>query len=202
MRSHHLYLGTLIILAAIAASAAELLKLSATLEPKEDFGVNNCSLYCAAYPKITVSAQLQSYSRNHYGAKKLADGEKTTAWIVAGGPREWIEFAFEPEGFHPDVPKVNRRLGVDKLYILNGYAKSPQHWKEHSRVHELELSVDGRPVSTIVLLDHNSPQTVDLPPTLLQRGMRFRFTIRTIFPGSRYQETAVSEIRLDGYGHH
>ena len=64
------------------------------------------------------------------------------------------------------------------------------------------LAVDGRDVAMISLLDDQRPQRVDLPRTLLHRGITFRFTIVTTCKGDRFDETAVSEVHIDGYGHH
>jgi hypothetical protein len=132
----------------------------------------------------------------------LADGKGETAWVVQHGVGAWFEFVFQADGFHPDVPLENKRTGVNCLYVWTGYNKTPERWREHARIRQLSLSVDGHKVAIIALLDAAQPQRVDLPPTLLRRGMRFRFTIEDTYPGDRFDETAVSEVRLDGYGHH
>lgn len=191
-----------IVLAVALLAQPQLPVRSAVVEPNADFDPDSCSLYCAAGPDVVVSAHLARQSRVQYGADRLTDGKGRTAWIVDKGPGEWFEFAFHPSGFHPDFPVDNDRTGVDVLFIWNGYNKSPVHWREHGRVRELELAIDGKAVAIVTLLDDPRPQTVGLPKTLLRRGMRFRFTIRSVFPGDRFDETAVSEARLDGFGHH
>jgi hypothetical protein len=180
----------------------ELPALQAVLQSDEDFCVECCSLYCAASPTPRVSSHLEPHHRDSYGPEALADGKGQTAWVVARGPGEWFELVFEPAGFHPDVPENNTRTGVDRLYLWNGYNKSPERWREHARVHHLRLDVDDRPVAVLTLLDEQRPQRVDLPRTLLRRGMHFRFTVLDVFPGNRFDELAVSEVRLDGFGHH
>lgn len=176
--------------------------LEAALAADEDFCVECCSLYCAAYPTARVSSHLAPQHRNSYGAELLVDGKGQTAWVVARGPGEWFELLFEPSGFHPGVPDHNTGTGVDRLYIWNGYNKTPERWREHARVHHLRVDVDNESVALITLLDEQRPQGVGLPRTLLRRGIRFRFTVVDVFPGSRFDELAVSEVRLDGYGHH
>ena len=186
----------------LMSAALELPILQAVPQPDEEFCVECCSLYCAAYPTVRVSSHLPLQHRNEYGAEVLADGKRQTAWVVAHGPGEWFELAFEASGFHPGVPEDNKSTGVDRLYLWNGYNKSPEHWRDHARAKHLRLDVDERPVAVITLLDEERPQRVGLPRTLLRRGMRFRFTIVDVFPGRRFDELAVSEVRLDGYGHH
>jgi hypothetical protein len=184
------------------STAADLPVVQAVLEPKEEFCVECCSLYCAATPTVSVSSHLPPQHRNEYGAAVLEDGKGQTAWVVEHGSGEWFEFGFEASGFHPDIPEDNQRTGVNRLYVWNGYGKTPSRWREHARARRLRLDVDGRPVALITLLDDSCPQRVDLPPTLLRHGMRFRFTVVDVFPGTSVDELAVSETRLDGYGHH
>ena len=185
-----------------AAIVAGLPESHAVLEPTWEFCVDCCSLYCAAAPTLKISDHLSPRSGNAYGATELEDGRTDTAWVVRRGPGAWFEFAFEPAGFHPGLPPNNTRTGVDRLYVSNGYNKSPRHWREHARIRQLLLAVDGRDVAMISLLDDQRPQRVDLPRTLLHRGITFRFTIVTTCKGDRFDETAVSEVHIDGYGHH
>ncbi|MCC6491112.1 MAG: hypothetical protein IT364_26730 [Candidatus Hydrogenedentes bacterium] len=172
------------------------------LDPDADFNPESCSLYCMAYPSESVSEHIPSQGKVHYDAGQIRDGEPKTAWVVKDGPTSWLEFTFKDSGFHPDFDENWKRTGVDTLYILNGYNKSPEHWRNHARIRELELSVNGSSLGVITLLDSSKPQAVTLPKTLLQRGMRFRFTVRSVYPGAKFPELAVSEARLDGYGHH
>ncbi len=186
----------------LLAVAPDLPVLQAVSEPTEEFCVDCCSLYCAASPSLRVSSHVAAQHGSRYDASVLEDGKGATAWVVNGGPSEWFEFVFEASGFHPDFPIDNKRTGVDALYLWNGYDKSLARWREHARAHELRLTVDDRAVATVTLLDDARPQRVDLPPTLLRRGMRFRFTILSVYAGARFQEMAIAEVRLDGYGHH
>jgi hypothetical protein len=155
-----------------------------------------------AYPSLSVSRHLSTQGEVEYDANQMCDGEASTAWVVKKGPGEWFELRFEPDQFHPDFRDDSQRTGVDSLYIWNGYNKSLEHWRNHARVHKADLSVDGEHVCTIALLDDARPQIVTLPKTPLHRDIRFRFTIRSVYPGDKYDEVAVSEVRLDGYGHH
>jgi len=183
-------------------AASDLPVLQAVVEPREQFCVECCSLYCAASPKVRVSRHVSPQLGNRYDAAALADGKGDTAWVVKNAVGEWFEFVFEASEFHPDVPVDNKRTGVNRLYLWNGYNKSAKRWREHARVRELRLAVDGQPIAELTLLDDQRPQGLDLPPTLLRRGMRFGFTVVSVYPGERYEELAVSEARLDGYGHH
>lgn len=176
--------------------------LQGVIAKDTSFDPNDCSLYCAVYPTLSVSNHLPRVKANGYGSAELDDGNVATAWVVRGGVGEAFTFLFEQEGGRPGEPLGNANLGIDQLYISNGYNKTASQWRNHGRVRELELAIDGKPIALVRLLDDPHPQAVDLPRTLLHHGMRVRFTIRKTYPGSRFDETAVSEVRLDGYGHH
>ena len=174
------------------------LRLVAVSAPTEEFCVDCCNLYCAAGPTLTVSKHLAPQGRVRYDAARLDDGHPTTAWVAADGVGEWFEFEFKPgEG-----QSLHGRIGVNEVYILNGYAKSPSHWREHSRVKDLDLLIDGALRAHIALADDSKPQLVSLPDIPLHPNLKLRFVVRSVYPGVRYQELAVSEVRLDGYGHH
>lgn len=191
------------LLATVAlAAAAQLPRIQAVTEPGEPFCVDCCSLYCAAVPTLKVSTHLSPQAGNEYGSTVLEDGKGETAWVTRSGVGEWFEFVFEADGMHPGVPVENDRTGVDRIILWNGYNETPERWREHARIRQLRLEVDGRAIVLLELLDLPQPQRIDLPPTLLHRGIRFRFVVTSTFPGARFDEAAVSEARLDGYGHH
>jgi hypothetical protein len=180
------------------AAAADVPRLVATVEPGEEFCVDCCSLYCAAGPTLSVSKHLAAQDRARYDAARLEDGHRTTAWVVSNGIAEWFQFEFQPgEG-----QTLNPRLGVNEVYILNGYAKSPSHWRDHARAKDLDLLVDGKLFARIALRDESKPQLVSLPNIPLHANLTLRFLVRSIYPGARFQELAISEVRLDGYGAH
>ena len=188
--------GVLILL--LVTVLAEIPVVEAVAAPTEQFGVDDCSLYCAAFPELSVSRHLAPQERVRYDNARLQDGLATTAWVVDGGLGEWFEFVFRSgEGQH-----LEPRLGVNTLYILNGYRKSEAHWREHARVRELEVVVDGAARARVRLLDNSQPQRVVLPNLPLHPDLSVRFVVRGLYPGSRFKETAISEVRLDGYGHH
>jgi len=187
-----------VLVALLLASAADLPRIASVASPDEEFSIENCSLYCAVSPTTAVSRSLEAQGRVHYDASRLDDGRPSTAWVVGGGPGEWFQFTFTPGA----EQRQSGRLGVSVVYILNGYAKSPQHWRDHSRVKELELQVDGTAMAVLSLPDERTPQMVRLPDLPMRRTLVLRFLVKSVYPGARFQELAISEVRIDGYGHH
>lgn len=190
--------STLLLSFLLVAAHPRLETLRFVGDPSEDFCVECCSLYCAAYPTSAVSNHLGPQDHVRYDAARLGDGHSQTAWVARGGIGEWVELAF--------LSGADRSFGgqkaVTKVYILNGYLKSESHWREHARVRSMDLLVDGVPRHRLLLLDTREPQRVDLPPIPLHERLALRFVVRDVYAGSRFNEVAVSEIRVDGIGHH
>lgn len=162
-----------------------------------------CSWYCAdVAPTESASSVLES-ADGRYAAGKAHDFDFRTAWVEGkkdAGKGEWLEYLFDL----PETPEKPAGFGVDELVIFNGYWKSEVLWKENARVKILEMSVDGRPFMTIELADVMKIQTVSFPLVPLKAGdkIRFRFTIRDVYPGTKHQDTAISELLFDGKGDH
>src|SRR4030042_368443 len=129
----------------VAVLSTGLLHVEVVIKPNTDFNPDSCSLYCAASPDLSVSNHLTPQGKVQYDANQMADGDIRTAWIASNGLGEWFEFTFTAEGFPPELPLDNPRTGVDSLYIMNGDAKSSQHWRGPARLHKLEMSIDGEP---------------------------------------------------------
>jgi hypothetical protein len=108
---------TLSLLAALLASAP---LLTSVPEPKETFSVGSCSLYCAVVPSLSDSRHIAPQGRVTYDPDNADDGRADTAWVTNGGPGEWLLFIFR----EAHEVEIRLSLGVNRLYILNGYAKS------------------------------------------------------------------------------
>ena len=182
----------------LAVAPADVPQLQAVSVPTEEFCVDCCNLYCAACPTLSVSHHLAPQGRAQYDAARLEDGHPTTAWVVSEGVSEWFQFKFEPgEG-----QNLHQSIGVNELLLLNGYAKSPGHWRDHARAKDLDLVVDGVVRAHITLLDDSKPQSVALPKIPLHPDLTLRFIVRSVYAGAKFNELALSEARIDGYGHH
>jgi hypothetical protein len=182
----------------LAVAQPEVASLQSVSVPQEGFCVDCCNLYCAAAPTLSVSHHLSARDATRYDAAQLGDGYLQTAWVVSNGPGEWFEFSFLPGEGQILEPKI----GVSELYFQNGYAKNPAHWRDHARVRRLELQVDGVTRATIALPDQITPQRVSLPQLPLHPNLTLRFVVRSVYPGARFSEAAISEARVDGCGHH
>jgi hypothetical protein len=144
----------------------------------------NCSrdgetLYCA-------SSVLSPQGKNSYRTINLRDGRASTAWVEGRpgqGEGEWILIGF------------NRERSINGLELRNGYAKNRDIFVKNSRVRELEILLSTGKTLRRTLQDTDQPQIVSLNGAGPARWLQLR--IVSVYPGSKYSDTAISELRVD-----
>lgn len=175
-----------------------------TLSDIYDILGGGCSFYCGCYyDTVICSSSLPPQGSRTYGANNAADLSYETAWVegkTGNGIGEWIEYQF---------PANNPR--ITNIIVCNGYIRTRQAWEENARVKKLEVSVNGKKFTTLHLDDIYAEQTFDVgeigwsheegtdPGT---DPIKIRFTIVDVYPGTKYSDTAISEIYFDGIDVH
>lgn len=154
-----------------------------------------CSFYCACERvKPKASSFLPAQGRMNYVPGNCHDLQYNTAWVEGkadDGIGEWIEYTF---------PTHNPPL--QQIIIVNGYVRTMKTWTENSRVKDLELSINGRRYAMLHLEDVYASQTFDVDDIETGgRPLTLRFTIRSVYPGTKYKDTAISEIYFNGPSH-
>ena len=205
MRNRVVALGIVLAGASLAlAAAAPLLRgVAVPSENPDDVKewAGGCSLYCAIAPSVRASSRLAPSGGARYDAKQGHDFNLQTAWVEGAkgnGVGEYLEYTYD------FTEKSQASLAVNHITVFNGYRKSRHLWKANGRVKAFALSVNGKPRGVIRLADAYNYQTVELPPIPLANGKKtvLRFTIRDVYPGEKYQDTAVTDLTFDGTGHH
>ena len=118
-----------------------------------------------------------------YDPGRVTDGSWSTVWVegAAGdGVGEWIEIG------------LGRSVTVSKLGVVNGYGKGVRYL-ENGRVRDAVLEFSDGSTQGIHLADNNEMQYFDLRPVSTST---MRLTIRSVYPGTRWDDTAVGELRL------
>jgi hypothetical protein len=122
-----------------------------------------------------------------YGPEKLADARLDTAWVPGQGDRgdgvgEWliVEFA--------------KREPVSSIQILNGYHKNAGIFARNNRVRVLEIVTSEGRRKTVTLDDDAGLQTVNFDDGSECKWIQF--IIRSVYRGSKYRDTAISELRI------
>lgn len=167
---------------------------------------DKCSFYCASGLGVQkATSELKPEHGIAYRASNAHDLSYKTAWIegVPGyGIGESITYTFPPEN-----PRIT------KVIIVNGYVKSDKAWKENSRVKKLKMYVNGKPYALLNLEDSKKEQIFnvetigysdrkDLATLKKKPEMIIKFEIADVYPGEKYDDTAITEIYFDGIDHH
>ena len=169
----------------------------ATEELASDEVFAGCSLGCALGWDLEASSSLATQGGNRYDASQLEDASARTAWVEgAEGPGVGEALTFRLLG---DPQHDLGAVPLSGLRVVNGYAKSEAAWRENGRVRTAVLLVNGRAVARVELADTRLMQSVVLPqPVQVAAGDLVTFVIAAVYPGERYDDTALSEIVLDG----
>jgi hypothetical protein len=139
--------------------------------------------YCVS----SVLAQDQVVNRFNYGPDSLFDKASDTAWVegVPGqGIGEWVVVEFD-----------QYRL-VTAIEIRNGYNKDRDIYEKNGRVREIKLEFSERQKRSVTLKDTGTPQPIALPKDQPLKAYWIKFTIESVYPGSKFDDTAISELHI------
>lgn len=123
---------------------------------------------------------------NIYGPRNLIDGNDKTAWVEGSDGQGLGEFV---------VLEFDSTRTVRGLTIRNGYAKSPDTFAKNSRVKDIELRFSSGDSIEATLKDQPGPQHVALSQPINAKWIEL--IIRSVYPGSKYSDTAIDEIDID-----
>lgn len=136
---------------------------------------------------IEVSSRLNGKQANAYGPGNLVDGPET-AW-VEGAKGNGIG-----ERVRISQAGGSQKMKFQKILIWNGYQKSAKTFDENARVRELRLTWPGG-THVVELQDKTGEQIIRLPSPLNVPWIQFE--IMSVYPGSKYQDTALSGLSLN-----
>lgn len=160
------------------------------------FYSGNCSWYCGGQiDSVTASSALA----DRYAAEKAHDFSIVTAWVegVEGnGVGEYIKYAFP--GTCPRITTV---------LIHNGYVKNWDVWRDNARVKRLLMYYNDEPYAILNLQDTMGLQSFDVGVLGYEDkdsapAWSIKFEILEVYPGKKYEDTAITEIYFDGIDVH
>lgn len=157
----------------------------------------NCSWYCGGQiDSVTASSALGE----KYAADNAHDFSIVTAWVegVEGnGEGEYVKYSFP--GTCPRITTV---------LIHNGYVKNWDVWRDNGRVKKLLMYYNDKPY--VVLNLNNTMHLQRFEVGILGHEERseaspawsIKFEILEVYPGKKYEDTAITEIYFDGIDVH
>jgi len=122
----------------------------------------------------------------------VVDGDLATSWQEGADDEagQWIEVTFEP-------------ARLDYVVVYSGYQLSHDAFLANRRPKDVTVSVDGAAPQAFLLADTEQPQRIDVGD--VPGASRVRITIvstydpqATDYPGSPFDDMAISEIRAFG----
>lgn len=156
----------------------------------------NCSWYCGGQiDSVTASSALA----DRYAAEKAHDFSIVTAWVegVEGnGEGEYLRYLFP--GTCPRITTV---------LIHNGYVKNWEVWYDNARVRRLLMYYNDEPYAILNLQDTMGLQSFDVGVLGYEDkdsapAWSIKFEILEVYPGKKYEDTAITEIYFDGIDVH
>ena len=165
----------------------------------DDLYSGKCSWYCGGViDTITASSSLPASRTINYGPSNAHDFDHTTAWVEgANGPGIGESLTYEFPGGCPRITTVK---------ILNGYVKSEKAWRENNRVKQLRIWYEGKPLAILDLEDTRDMQCFEVGTLGYNNSdaakWQLRFEIVAVYPGTKYHDTAITELIFDGIDVH
>ena len=160
------------------------------------FYSGNCSWYCGGQiDSVTASSALA----DRYAAEKAHDFSIVTAWVegVEGnGEGEYLRYSFP--GTCPRITTV---------LIHNGYVKNWEVWRDNARVKRLLMYYNDESYAILNLQDTMGLQSFDVGVLGYEDkdsapAWSIKFEILEVYPGKKYEDTAITEIYFDGIDVH
>ena len=169
-------------------------KYGEVVENAWDIIDGGCSWYCGGGNyKIKASSSLG----DSYKAEFANDLSYKTAWVEGKkdeGIGEYLEYYFKN-----DSPRIT------EIIISNGYMKSEETWKNNNRVKKLKLYVNSIPFGVLNLKDSRTDQYFSVGTLGHSKNgtdLILKCEILEVYKGSKYNDTAITEIYFDGIDVH
>ena len=160
----------------------------------DDLYAGFCSWYCGGEVlSVKASSCLKPTSKFNYEAENAHDFRVEGA--KGQGIGEYLVYEFA--GACPRITTVK---------ILNGHVKSEKAWRENSRVKKLRMYYKNEPYAILELEDSRTEQDFEVGVLGPHDGnapkWTLKFEILEVYPGSKYQDTVISELWFDGIDVH
>lgn len=134
---------------------------------------------------VTASSYYPETEGVSYEPRYVVDSKLSNVWIE-GEPGSGLGSS------------VTLDLGGDKsitgFRIWNGNWYSPDFYVRHNRIKDLEVTFADGSKQSFTLKDEMVPQTITFPKAATTSSLRF--TIKSIYGGSTFPETCISEIQV------
>lgn len=157
------------------------------------FGIASCACNKNREIQEVIASRGQlpsSDARYDYKLTNLIDGELSTSWQESSqrsGVGEWVEFRFR------------RPQNLSRIRIANGFQHYDPRYGDlyflNNRLRRASLCDQNRQCLSIDFADAEQYTEADLP---FKNVSRLRLTILSVYRGTRWNDTSISEVELQG----
>jgi hypothetical protein len=129
---------------------------------------------------VTASSTLAPETA--YSPANLFDSRKEFAWAegaASAGEGEALAFQFD------------QSVNITAIQIWDGYQRSDEHFAANARVRDFDFGEKGS-AHTYTLRDTKAGQKIELQTAA--KGNAFELKIKSIYPGKKYKDLAISDI--------
>ena len=154
---------------------------------KRDSVTGSTDADIAVIKKASASSVLIESHVTH-NANRIFDGDTSTAWVEGGegtGIGDSITLTFD------------NKYCIEEFTINAGYQKTHDLYLKNSRPKEIQLTFTDGTSETHVLEDVDKAQSVKLNGPVMTDEVVI--TINSIYPGTKYEDTAIAEIDFTAY---
>lgn len=155
--------------------------LSAQPKPKEECAVQNGRF---AEMRFCVSSMLApQQDGDKYGPENFAGGEGGRVWcegVTGYGIGETVSIHFKPA------------VRVQEFTLRNGNPKTPDAYKNNSRVKQLRIHTSDGFATVVTVPDKPDDHVIRLPRAAKPQWVRF--SIVDVYPGARGADTCIAGI--------
>lgn len=147
--------------------------------------VCNDQFFGLARGRVCSSSILVAQSGNSYVNANLFDELSNTAWVEGkrgDGIGEYLTIEFN----HPQ--------SVSSIELINGYIKNNSVFKKNNRVRHLKITASNGKNLNVALKDIQNWQSISLDG--FDKVEWIQLQIESVFHGTKYQDTALTELRL------
>lgn len=165
-----------------------------------------CSVWCAVLDynvHVEASSSLESQGGHTYDAENVISRDRNVGWVegVSGdGIGEKISITKSYDVECASIVPDDECIFYYELCIVNGLARTDKVWKANGRVKSLKFYFNGEYMGTIELEDTMKPQYISLSGLNLtahnNEESTFTFEIADIYPGDKYDDTAITGIEI------
>jgi len=157
--------------------------------------MGGCSLKCAFPWEVDIVSSATPNDKAGHPVYSTNDDDATSAWVDDSATSIGTKLIFR---FPKKLPKELEQTPFYGFDIANGYTKSESIWKSYARIKKAKLYYNNKPLYIVDFPDTRRWQQVSFDDIMVRHGESMTLEILEVYPGTKSQDVAVTEIVLQG----